>query len=256
MILRRALPVLLATPALTQTVARSGPLMVLGTGATEAPIEQVAHEFTLATGRLVRAETGNGGQVARRIREGATPDVVLNAGPALDDLIRDGFANAASRREMGRMRLGVAVRAGLDTPDISDEAGLGAFLRGAPSIGLSDAATGATSGQHVLALLERLAVPAEATGGARREAFARGIAAVRAVARGEVFCVITQISEIVAVPDARLVAPLPEPLQLVTPYVAAIPTRAPDPAAAAAFLEMAAGPVGQAFFRAAGFAVG
>lgn len=252
MIPRRMLTALLAAPALAQ----AAPLQILGTGATEAPVEELGHEFTRATGRVVVTATGNGGQVAARIRAGATPDVVLNAGPAIDALIRDGFASAASRREMGRMRLGIAVRAGLDTPDLATEAGLAAFLRAASSIGISDAATGATSGQHVLALLERLGVTPEAAGGPRREAFARGIGAVRAVAQGDVFCVITQISEIVAVPEARLVAPLPEALQLVTPYVAAIPTRAPDPAAAARFLELAAGPVGQALFRAVGFAVG
>lgn len=254
MILRRSLPALLAAPALAQTVA--APLTILGTGATETPIEEVAHEFTRVTGRIVTAATGNGGQVAARIRAGEAPDVVLNAGQAIDALIRDGFAMAPSRRELGRMRLGVAIRAGVTAPDISTEARLAAFLRETASIGLSDAASGATSGLHVLALLERLAVPAEAAGGPRRAPFARGIAAVRAVASGEVACVITQISEIVAVPEATLVAPLPEDLQLVTSYVAAIPTRAPDPAAAAQFIEMASGAMGQGFFRAAGFAVG
>ena len=252
MIARRTLPLLLATPA----VAQVAPLAILGTGATEQPIDAIAHAFTQATGRAVRTATGNGGQVAGRIRAGEAPDVVLNAGPALDGLIRDGFAVAGSRREMGRMRLAVAIRRGEPQPAIANEAGLAAYLRGVASIGISDAATGATSGQHVLDLLARLAVPAEAAGGPRRAPFARGITAVQAVARGEVTCVITQASEITAVPGAVLVAPLPDHLQLITPYVAAIPTRAPDAVGAAAFLEMAVGPVGQAAFRAAGFAVG
>jgi len=248
--LRRALPLLLATPALAQPA----PLLVLGTGATETPIEQVAHAFTLDTGRLVRTATGNGGQVAARIRAGEAPDVVLNASAAIDALIAEGFAG--QRREMGRMRLGVGIRAGGVVPDLGTEATLGDFLRAASSIGISDATTGATSGLHVLALLERLQVPAEATGGPRRAPFARGIGAVQAVARGEVACVITQISEIVAVPEATLVAPLPEHLQLVTAYVAAIPTRAPDPTGAARFIALATSPACQEFFRAAGFAVG
>jgi len=249
MTLRRALPILLATPALAQ----AAPLSILGTGATERPIDEIAHAFTRATGRAVRTATGNGGQVAARIRGGEAPDVVLNAGPALDGLIRDGFAVAGSRREMGRMRLAVAVKRGSALPEITTEAGLAAYLRGVASIGVSDASSGATSGQHVLDLLARLAVPA---GGPRIAPFARGITAVQAVARGEIVTVITQASEITAVPDAVLVAPLPDHLQLITPYVAAITTRAADAAAAASFLALASGPVGQAVFRAAGFAVG
>lgn len=252
MIHRRALPLFLSTPALAQVV----PLHVLGTGATEHPIESIARAFTAATGRRVHTGTGNGGQVAARIRAGEAPDAVLNAAGALDGLVRDGFAVAASRREMGRMWLGVAIRRGQAIPALGDEAALAAFLGSAGSIGISDAAAGATSGQHVLNLLSRLQVPPEVAGGPRRAAFARGLAAVQAVGRGEVACVITQASEILAVPEALLVAPLPDHLQLITPYVAAIPTRAPDPVGAAAFLTMATGTLGQEVFRAAGFAVG
>lgn len=260
MIHRRALPVLLAIPALAPALApawaQAAPMRVLGTGATEQPVDAVAHEFTSTTGRLVRTQTGNGGQVAARLRTGDTPDVVLNAEPALQALAAAGFVRADSLRDVGRMWLAVAVRRDQATEDLSTEVGLGAFLRAAPSIGLSDAAAGATSGEHVLALLRRFEVTPEATGGPRRIAFARGITAVQAAARGEVFCVITQASEILAVPDARLVAPLPEPLQLITRYMAAIPTRAPDPQASAELIALATGPWGQRAFAQVGFRVG
>ncbi|MBS7792646.1 substrate-binding domain-containing protein [Roseococcus sp. SDR] len=199
--------------------------------------------------RAIRTETGNGGQVAARLRASEAVDVVLNAGPALDALIRDGFAVAATRREMGRMRLALAIRRGAPVPPLQSEAELAAILRAATSIGLSDGAAGATSGRHVTALLDRLGATAP------RIPFARGLAAVQAVARGKVGLVITQASEILAEPGATLVAPLPESAQLITPYVAAVATRAADPEGAAAFMAFAAGD-GAAFFRAAGFAVG
>ncbi|MEI6159616.1 MAG: substrate-binding domain-containing protein [Roseococcus sp.] len=252
MIFRRALPLLLATPALAQTHL---PLFVLGTGATETPIEQVAHALTARTGRAIRTETGNGGQVAARLRAGEAVDVVLNAGPALDALIRDGFALADSRHEMGRMRLALAIRRGQPAPQMRDDAELGAVLRAAPSIGLSDGAAGATSGRHVMALLDRLGVRPEAEGGPKRIAFARGLTAVQAVARGEVTLVITQASEILAEPGTTLVAPLPETAQLITPYVTAVASRAADSEGARAFIAFAAGE-GAVMFRAAGFAVG
>jgi molybdate transport system substrate-binding protein len=76
------------------------------------------------------------------------------------------------------------------------------------------------------------------------------------VAEGRAALALTQVSEIIAVPGAALVGPLPEAAQLVTPYLGAVTTRAADPASAAAFLAFLAGPEGQARFRAAGFAVG
>jgi len=82
---------------------------VLGTGATETPIQQIAQAFLR---RAICIETGNGGRIAARIRAGEAVDVVLNAGPALDALIQDGFALVDSRHEMGRMRLALAMRRG------------------------------------------------------------------------------------------------------------------------------------------------
>lgn len=245
MIFRRALPLLLATPALAQPPP---PLLVLGTGATETPVARIAQALTARSGRAIRTETGNGGQVAARLRAGEAVDVVLNAAPALDGLIRDGFALADSRQEMGRMRLALAIRRGQPLPVMRDEAELAAILRAAPSIGLSDGAAGATSGRHVMALLDRLGVTTP------RRPFPRGLAAVQAVARGEVALVITQASEILAEPGAVLVAPLPESAQLITPYVAAVASRAADPEGARAFIAFAASE-GAALFRAVGFQV-
>ena len=87
--------------------------------------------------------------------------------------------------------------------------------------------------------------------------FPRGPAAVRAGAEGRAALVMTQTSEIVVVPGATLVGPLPESLQLVTPYVGAVATRTgTDVAGAAPLLAFLTGPDGRDRFRAAGFAVG
>ena len=103
-------------------------------------------------------------------------------------------------------------------------------------------------------LIERLGL-AEAMRG-RVLVFPGGGAAVGAVADGRAAMAISQISEIIAVPGAALVGPLPDSAQLVTPYLGAIATRAADAEGARALLAVLTGPEGQARFRAAGFAVG
>jgi hypothetical protein len=81
-------------------------------------------------------------------------------------------------------------------------------------------------------------------------------AAVGAVAEGRAALAISQISEIIAVPGALLVGPLPDSAQLSTAYLGAVATAAADAAGAGALLAALTGPEGQARFRAAGFAVG
>ena len=248
--------VISAAAASAQAQEAPPPLRVLGTGAVEHAVQDLAAAFSrTAGGRRVALETGNGGQVAARVRAGDAFDLVINAAAALDALIAEGLLDGASRRELGRVRIGLAVRQGAPVPDIATPEALRAALLAAPFIAHSDGATGATTGRHILALMERLGIAEEVAG--RRMPFPRGLAAVRAVAEGRAALVMTQTSEIVVVPGVTLVGPLPEGLQLVTPYVGAVAMRAgADVAGAAALLAFLTGPDGRDRFRAAGFAVG
>ncbi|MBY0337344.1 MAG: substrate-binding domain-containing protein [Acetobacteraceae bacterium] len=245
MIRRRTLALLLGLPVAAR--AQPAPLRVLCTGAVEHAMQEATRGFTEATGRAVAIETGNGGQVATRLRFREPVDLAVNAANQMPPLLEAGVLDRATVRELGRMRLGFAMRDTGALPEIGTEAALAAALRALPSIALSDGAAGATTGRHVAALLDRLApaIP--------RRPFSRGLAAVQAVAAGEAGAVITQMSEILAVSGVRA-APLPDSAQLVTPYIAAIPTAAPSPAGGAALLAHLLSPAGQAPFRAAGFA--
>jgi molybdate transport system substrate-binding protein len=86
--------------------------------------------------------------------------------------------------------------------------------------------------------------------------FHSGLDAARAVAAGRAALVLAQVSEILAVPGVVLAGPLPAAVNLVTPYAAAIATRAADRGGALALLRILTGPVGLSRFREAGFQVG
>lgn len=249
---RRALFAALAMPL--PALAQAEPLRVLGTGAVAASVRDIATAFTARTGRAVALQTANAGVVARRLREGEAADLVLNSAAQITALGNAGLVAGDSARELGRMLIGVAVRAGAPMPDISTEAALRAAILAAPIIAHSDPATGATAGTHAARLIERLGLNEAMRG--RVLVFPGGGAAVGAVADGRAAMAISQISEIIAVPGAALVGPLPDSAQLVTPYLGAIAARAADAEGARALLAALTGPEGQARFRAAGFAVG
>lgn len=249
---RRALFAALAMPA--PALAQPVPLKVLGTGAVAASVRDIAAAFSARSGRAVDIQTANAGVVARRLREGEAADLVLNSAAQISALVTAGLVEAASARELGRMLIGVAVREGVARPDISTETALRATILAAPVIAHSDPATGATAGTHAARLIERLGLAEPMRG--RVLVFPGGGAAVGAVADGRAALAISQISEIIAVPGAALVGPLPDTAQLVTPYLGAVATRAVDPEAARALLAALTGNEGQARFRAAGFAVG
>ena len=241
-----------AAPARSQ--GQAPPLRVLGTGAVEHPVHDLIPGFTRLGGRTVEHATGNAGAVAARLRGGEPCDLVPNSAEQIEALARDGLVRGDGRQELGRMRIGLAVRQGAPWPEIDSVEALRAVILAAPSIAYSDGSRGATTGRHIDRLLAEWGI-AEALR-PRTLLFPQGLQAAQAVAEGRAALVMTQISELVVVPGLALVGPLPEAANLVTPYVGAVATGAADPDGAAALLRHLTGPEGAARLRAAGFAVG
>jgi molybdate transport system substrate-binding protein len=248
---RRILFAALAAPGVLRAQGLA-PLQVLATGAVSASARDLAQGFTARTGREVVITTANAGLAARRLREGAAADLMLNSAAQVARLAGDGLLDGATARELGRMLIGAAVREGAPRPDISTEAALRAAILAAPMIAHSDPATGATAGTHAARLIERLGIAEQLR--PRTLVFPGGGAAVQAVAEGRAALAISQVSEIVEVPGVAFLGPLPDSAQLVTPYLGAVTARAAEREAALAFLQELTGAAGRARFRAAGFA--
>lgn len=234
----------------TDRALPAAPLKILGTGACEAPLVATAEAWARATGRRTDITVVNGGRAAALVRGGTPFDLVLNAAQTLDALIAEGLLAATTRAEVGRVRIGIGLRTGAPVPDLSTPEALRAAILACRAISHSDPASGATTGLHMVAVLEHLGVTQAMAG--RILPYPRGIQAVEAVRDGLSDMALTQSSEITAVPGVSLVAPLPPSLELVTTYVGAIATGAADPAGAAALLAALRSEEGQARFVAAG----
>jgi molybdate transport system substrate-binding protein len=150
------------------------------------------------------------------------------------ELEKTGKFLPASRADLGRVGIGVAVRDGATLPDVATPEAFKAALVSAKSVAYTNPAEGGTSGIYFAGLTERLgigdAIKAKAilTKGGREAAVA--------VVDGGAEMAIIFISEAVAVKGIRLAGPLPGPLQEYSAYAAAIPASSTDPAAARAFI--------------------
>jgi molybdate transport system substrate-binding protein len=191
--------------------------------------------------------------VARRLRAGEPADLIINSASQMAVMAGAGLVEGASIVELGRMRIGLGVQAGAGVPDIATPEALRLALLAAPAIAYSDPASGATTGIHLLRMMEMMGI-AE-TMAPRSLVFAQGLDAAKAVAEGRAALVMTQISEILAVPGVRLVGPLPAAVNLVTPYNAALRIHATERAGALALLRWLRSPEGRARFEDAGFLV-
>ena len=236
---------------MTTGIADAAEIHVLATTAMKAALDALAPRFAAATAHMARIDYGPSGALAKRVADGEAGDLVILAG-GIDDLIRQGRVAPASRTDVARTRIGVAVRKGAAKPDISSPDAFRRALLAARSVAFAGPASGGASGVYLVGMLDRLGIAAEVNAKAR---FARGgpdgmVSAL--VATGEAEIGLQQISEIMSVDGVDLVGPLPDGLQTVTVYAAGILVKAEQPDAAATLVEFLRTPAAAAVFRAKG----
>lgn len=219
--------------------AQVGEVRVISSGGFTAAYNILAPRFERTTGRKIisayGASMGNAPDaIPQRLARGEPADIIILARSALDDFAARGVVRPDSRVDLAESRIGVMVRAGAPKPDLSTVDALRRALLEAPSIAYSASASGVYVSTR---LYERLGIEAEVTPKSRRILSER-VAAV--VARGEAALGFQQISEIVGVPGADLVGPLPAEVQQVTVFSAGVLTGARQPEAAAELIRFLA----------------
>ena len=229
--------------------ARAAELQVLAGGGMTA-MKDLAQQFETATGHTLV------------IRAGTTPDLIKLAttGGPFDvavvprEVFRDDAAKAkfvpGTTIDIGRVGLGVAVRAGAPKPDIATPEALKAALTKAQSIATIPASA---AGAQVLKLFERLGL-AE-TLKAKTKAQAGPADLVKAMAAGEAELGIFLINVLTA-PGLDVVGPVPAEFNQEIVYTAAIAADAKQAEAAKAFIAFLQTPAAQTTIRAKGMIPG
>lgn len=226
--------------ALTATsVAKAAEIKVLTAGAMKAVVLALVPGFERASGHTVVIDNDTVGGLQRRILAGEAFDVGIMTPAIVDGLIQQGKIMNATRSDLARVGMGVAVKDGAPIPDISSTEALKRTLLAAKSIAYIDPKAGGSSGIYFDKLIDRLGIGAEVR--AKAMLMAGGYVAER-VANGEAELAVHQISEIVPVKGVRLVGPLPADVQNTTIYAGGIAAGARDAAAAKALLAYLAGP--------------
>jgi molybdate transport system substrate-binding protein len=234
--------------ALVSAAVHAAEIRVLSPAAVKGPLTATAADIERETGDRVFVEFTTAGQVESRVAAGERPDVVVNTRSRLDAFAAKG-GRPGTVRDLGTVRVGVAVRAGARRPDVSTVDAFRASLLAASSVAYTNPAAGGTAGTYFAGVLDRLGI-ADAIAPKRRLA-ADGLDVMRKIASGEAELGITQVSEILFADRTTFAGALPEPLQLATTYAVLIPDDAGP--AARAFAAALTGDAGRARFRAAGF---
>lgn len=230
--------------------ARAAEVTALSGGAVKSAFTAASDAWSKQQGHGVKATYAPAGELRKKVGAGEVADILIVPSENLAEYEKSGAVLAATRRDLGTVAIGMAVKKGAAKPDISTPEAFKRTLQQARSLTYMDPTRG-TSGKHVdEQVLPKLGIRDEVRA---KTTFGEGGYIADKVARGEVELALHQMTEMLPVPGIDIVGPLPRELQKETVYSAVIMKGAKNPKEAEALLAYLVSPEGRKAFLERGF---
>ena len=215
--------------------ASAADIHVVVSGGLTPAFKELVPAFEKQSGHHVITEAGSSlgttpTAIPMRLDRGEAIDLLLMVRDGIPALIAKHQVDAASVVDLARSRIAMAVRKGAPLPDIGSVAAFKRTLLQAKSVAYSDSASGVYLRTE---LFQRLGIDNEMAAKSRT---ILGTPVGESVASGEFELGFQQYSELLAVPGIQIVGMIPDELQKITMYSAAVPSGAKSAAAAKALI--------------------
>jgi molybdate transport system substrate-binding protein len=239
-----------AVAAMMALGANAVELTVMGTGAVKPPFTDASTQWSKDTGHRVTATFDPAGPLRQKIASGVRGDIVIIPVENFAALEKDGIIVPGTRRDLGAVSMGAAVKEGAPAPDISTIDALKSTLRNAKSVTYMDPERGSSGKYFDTVVLPKLGMRDEVRAKAR---LGEGGSTADKVVSGEAEIAFQNVSELMTVKGVKVVGLLPAELQSPIVYSGAVMKDAKNPAEAQALLDYLASPAGRKAFLDRGF---
>lgn len=224
---RTSITLVVAAMMLALPSAASAQIKVIISGGFSAAYGKLLPEFEKSSGVSVTTTTGgsqgNGpNTIGAQLRRGVPADLVIMNRAGLNDLIAEGRVVAGTDRDLAQTYLGLAVRAGAPKPDIRTVDAFKQTLLRARSVALDSSTTGiyvTTRLYPQLGITDAMTTKTAMSG-------------ATAVANGEAEISVQPISELLPVKGIEIVGKIPDEVQYVAVFSAALVTGSKEAEAA------------------------
>jgi molybdate transport system substrate-binding protein len=230
--------------------ASSDDLRIFGSRVTKMIVDEVGPQFERTTGHHLTVVTDVAAVMKRRIEAGEPFDLAVLVNFQADELIKKGKLEADAHSDIMKAGIGVAVRRGAQIPDISTVEAFKQTLLAAKSI------TYLREGASTI-YLDRLFARMGLSDSLRAKTVKPDTESVsEAVAAGDVELGIIVIPNILSVPGAQLVGPIPEEIQSYIVFTAAVAPNSPNQQAARDLIAFLKSPAAISAIKAKGMSPG
>ena len=231
--------------------AGAAEITVLSTGAVKAPFTDVSEKWSKDTGNKVSATFDPAGPLRQKIAAGARGDIVIITAESFPALAKDGIIVPGTRRDLGAVSMGAAVKEGAPVPDISTVDALKSTLKNARTVTYMDPERGSSGKYFDTVVLPKLGMRDEVRAKTR---WGEGGSTADKVASGEAEIAFQNVSELMTVKGVKVVGLLPAELQSPIVYSGAVMKDAKNPKEAQLLLDYLSSPAGRKAFMERGFA--
>lgn len=248
---RKSRPLLAALVLLAAGAAQAADIRVVSSGGFAQAYKNLAAQYERTSGDHLLSEWGPSmGNTAKaipaRLARGEQIDVVIMVGDALDKLMAAGRLVPGSKVVLANSPIACAVRQGAAKPDISTTDGLRKAFLQARKVAYSDSA----SGEYIEGKLMKKLEIAEQMRGKAAKIPATPVGEI--IAHGDADFGCQQRSELLPVKGIEIVGLLPQDVQLMTEFSAALVSDAKQPEAGRALLRFLSAPANAAAIAATG----
>jgi molybdate transport system substrate-binding protein len=230
--------------------ASSAELRIFGSRVTRMIVEEIGPQFERATGHHLVVVSDVAAVMKRRIEAGEPLDLAVLVNFQADEMIKKGKLASDTRADIMKAGIGVAVRRGAPIPDISTVEAFRQTLLAAKSIIYLE--EGAST-IYLDGLFARMGLTEQLRAKTVRP---ETESVSESVASGDVELGMIVIPNIISVPGAQLVGPLPEEIQSYIVFTAAVAANSPNQQAARDLIAFLKSPAAIAAIKAKGMVPG
>jgi molybdate transport system substrate-binding protein len=217
-------------------MAQAAEVKVLASNALKEVYLELVPAFERTTEHKVATTWAGTNDIMKRMAAGETYDLVIMAGPSIDELVKQGKIVAGSRVDLAKSGIGVAVRAGAPKPDVSSGEALKRAVLAAKSVAYSSG----PSGVYLAGLFQRMGIADEIKPKVKQTS--PGVPVGEMIARGEAEIGFQQVSELLPIAGIDYLGPLPPDIQHITVFSGGIHTGAKEADAAKALVKFITAP--------------
>jgi molybdate transport system substrate-binding protein len=188
--------------------AQDTQIRIICSNGFKAAMEKLLPDGERASGRTANVQFGASANLKKTIESGEPFDLAVLTPQIIDDLLKDGKIASGTKLDLASSGVGIAVRAGVPKPDVSNAEAIKQTLLAAKSVGYVAVGAGTPA---ILNMLDHLGVSDAVRG---KTIFQEGAEqSMKNLADGKVDVDFALISEILPAAGVQLAGPLPAEYQ-------------------------------------------